>query len=507
MTDKLTSSQKLVEFLYSVGLPPMRILSGLIFLLVIGTIAGSLYFLNFDSFRSAKGSDDGTNSEFVEDDRATYEFELTLDQQIDELTFFDTRNRNYVVVYGELQNQNEAIEKLRQRSDVTPEQTAKLDTIQLRNLQTLLLETLNKGVSAETERKAFDDFANKMANSSNEKSKNFAAFALARIAVNEFVPKPTEAKGQAVLDALNQHQASFVNTTSRAELLLTGLLQCRQQNPDNEIVGKCVATFGKLLEASNDAKIKNLAKQIGEFSLFAKINIGTLENRIRYRGRNALMDLDNALRVLEAHPEVQTSNWKELMRCYEASLSIGRIADFKTGRNITGELAARLPDSDERKAELLDLLTRQQKRAQQLGSQIDIAGDTLTGEQILPSEDEYTVLCLLDRSPNSARIMQELSNSQQERGKTFRPIIAFKDPFSKSDTKKIKLVPRWILVANEDTAKKYFEAVPVDFYPYLLLIDKNGVVVSQNLSLVQVANRIATLDKEQESGFDATLGQ
>ncbi len=35
MTEELSLSQKLIEFLYSIGLPPMRILTGMIALLII----------------------------------------------------------------------------------------------------------------------------------------------------------------------------------------------------------------------------------------------------------------------------------------------------------------------------------------------------------------------------------------------------------------------------------------------------------------------------------------
>ena len=50
MNNELKFNEKLIQFLYSIGLPPQRLLQGLICLLVLGVIVAALFFLNFDSF-------------------------------------------------------------------------------------------------------------------------------------------------------------------------------------------------------------------------------------------------------------------------------------------------------------------------------------------------------------------------------------------------------------------------------------------------------------------------
>ena len=501
MKDQMNPGQKLVQFLYSIGLPPARIRTGLITLLVIGAILGGVYFLNFDSFRSASGRDGDSDTELVENGRTTDE----LDQQINELTFIDPRELNYVVLYGEVEKQNEAIDELRKRSDITTEQTGKLDEIQLRNLRNLYMQTLGQGSSADIERESFETFANKLLSSSNEKSKDSAGFDLTRLAVNVFSRKPNADDGQAALDALNQHQSSYVNNNKRALFLLRQLLTCQQQNPGDEVARNCVATLGKILATSTDDKIQDLAKDIVEVSLFKGLEIGRLEKRIRFQDRQALADLDNALRVLESHPELAIEKWELLMRSYEAALSTGRVNVFNTAKRIMGELVAKLPDSDERKTRLLNLLTRQKQRAQQLGKPMDLTGVTLDGKQIVQSNAEFSVLCLLDRSRKSVELVKSLSKSQSQLGTTFRPILAYKDKHAKEDKEKASTFPPKMLFADNETAAKYLASFPTDFFPYLLLIDKNGILVAGNLSPLQVENRIAALNKRNSAA--PTLGQ
>lgn len=499
MNEELKTSEKFVELLYSIGLPPMRIFRGLIILLVLGAITTGLYFFNFERIAGEKANQESNSDASTESERKPYEFESTLDQQINDLAVIDAKNRDYVAFYSDLKQQNETIEQLRSQSDIDSKQIGKLNTIQLRNLQTLAIAAEQNGIDADIEMKAFIDFASKLAAESDQELKDLAGFVMVQTAVKLFESSPIESKAKTTIESLEQYRESYIAHKSRSNQLVGMLLKCSAKNPKNDAVSKCIAAIGKVLNSSPEESIKTTGGQLLEYGLFSNLQFATLEERIRYRERNALQDLDDALRVIEANPNVDLNKWQLLMRCYEASLSNGRMQDFNTARNIMKELITKLPGSDERKPDLLRLLERQTIRAERIGKPFNLSGTTIKGRQLQEKSSEYSVLIMLDRSRSAGEIMRRLSTKRAEGGITYRPVIAFKDDFSEADQDKIGSIPNWVVVADDDTSRQYRSAFPIDSFPYLLLIDPEGIVVAGNLSLVQAANRIAALEKRRKS--------
>ena len=504
MNNQLTFKEKIVDFLYSIGLPPMVILRGLIALLVIGAVLAALSFFNFKNDTVSRSTTD-TQTESIEPPKKSYQLELSVDQQIDELSYFDIQNKNYVVAYSDLQSQNEKIEELRQQTGLTAEQSLELDKLKLRNLQTLVQITLDSGSSAEPEMHVFMQYAQSLASSPNPELKDIASYSMARTTTYSLSRTPTEANARNVIDTLNSNRVCFENNKQRASVLLSILVNTKRTHSSNPVVDQCMTSLGTIFASSSDDHIKSLSEEIGEFALFAHLRLPTLEDRVRYQDRNALADLDNALRILEAHPEVKHLRWKVIFGAFEAMVSTGAFREFQTARKIFGELVVQLPDSHEKKSALLKMLNRQEIRMQRLGKPFDVTGKTVNDIEILPSRSDYTVLVLLDRSQNSYNILQELVKNHQESVENYRTAIAFSKPFTKADMAKTNSIPSWILVASDKTSNVYFDAFPVDTFPYILLIDKNQNIVAGNLSLVQVSNRIATIEKKARQTSGSTL--
>lgn len=493
MNNELKFNEKLIQFLYSIGLPPQRLLQGLICLLVLGVIVAALFFLNFDSFGG--GSNQANNVASTDPTKnKVLTTEVDLDKQIDELTFFDASQYGYIVLYGEVQKQMDLIAEFRQRENISPGQLRKLDDIQLRNLQVVAVRSMRAGISSDAEMKSFVDFAESLSNSDDEKQRDTAGFLLVRTAAIAFSLAPTEANAKTAIETIKSRRKTLVNEPKRSESILGIFLKFRNNNPANKFVNQCIETLGDTLDSSTEPTVQKLAATIREFGLFSDIQMSTIENRIRYKENSGLEDLDKVLRVIEANPDVTIGIWELVIQSYESSLSIGQLDNFSTARKIVGDLVAKLPDSDPRKAQLSEALDRQGKRAGNMGASFDLSGDTVDGRTIAGSANGFSLLCFLDRSEVSAQVMSELTQRLSE-GIAFRPILAFKDDFTEQDIEKANEIPSKFYAADRKTALRYMESFPCDNFPYMLLIDESGVVVSVNPNLLQALNRIASLQK------------
>ena len=497
MNDELRFNEKLLQFLYSIGLPPQRIFHLLICLLVLGAIVGVLYFSNLEGLAGgSKRTDDVTSTDPDENKRLTNEANRDLETKIDELSFFDPSEMGYIVLSGEVQKQTELIAKVRQHENISLEQLKKLDGIQLRNLQTLAVRSMEAGVTSGGEMTAFVDFAETLASSDDEKLRDTARFSLVRTAAVTFTVAPTEANAKTAIETIKARQTTLVDQHTRSEMIFKTFLDFRENNPTNKFVDQCIETLGTTIDTSTEPKTLELAATIRDFRLLSKIQLSTIEDRIRFRDSSGLEDLDEAFRVIEANPSINIETWELLIQSYEASLSNGQLHNFSAAHMKASELVAKLPDSDPRKAQLSEALDRQKQRAQSVGTPFDLSGNTFNGKEITQSAKGFSVLCFVDRSKVSAAMTKDLVN-RLFNGIPFRPIIVFKDDFSEQDQEMIKQIPGQFFVADRQTAIKYFNAFACDNYPYLVLVDGKGIVTAVNLSLVQVANRIASLQKKQ----------
>ena len=499
MNQELGPIQKFIQFLYSIGLPPMRILRGLIAIVLIGAVIAGIYFFNFgDLSRSARSDEDEQESPTAtstrEDDRPNYEFELTVDQQIDEMLYFNPDPVSYVVVASEFLKQNENIATLRQQGGLSDLQSTRLGQIELRNSRVLVERQMLAAIDATESLNSFESLAQSFVDGPDETLQDLASYSLAKTSLTKLGYFPTEANAKQVIETLQTQKPSFLNNPNRVQLLLSQLLGVKDKNPDNTFIGGILQSIGQTLIQSDESEIVRVGNQIAEFSLFDKFGMSTLAKRIRYQDNDALVALDNALRVLESNPDVKMNIWTILMGASEALLSNKKISDFQTAHGILDDLVMKLPDSHELKAKLTKRLESQVKRLRKVGTSFDARGKTIQGRPILPSTSEYTLLLFCSRNEESGNMMAELMKKGPEAGGTFRPIVSFKDAFAENDYSHLNLIPDWVFVSSDETANLYKDEFSVDAFPYLFLIDKSGVVVELNLSIVQAQNRIAAIE-------------
>ena len=168
MPEHRSFKKNVIQFFYSIGLPPKRLMQGAIALLILGAVTAALFFVNLDGFGKGKQPETSASTETG----SSNEFDIGIDQQINELTFFNPGRMAYTEAYGETQKHNEKIAELRKRDDITPEMVKKLDSMELRNLETLVLRSMKAGVDADNEMEAFVNFAESLLDTDDEQVKD-----------------------------------------------------------------------------------------------------------------------------------------------------------------------------------------------------------------------------------------------------------------------------------------------------------------------------------------------
>ncbi len=495
---KTPFSFKAVQFFYSIGLPPARIAQCAVGLLLAAVF---VYWV----FQPADETDDKERKDVAEIAPVVDEpkiakpadVALTVDQQIINLALTDTASNNYVYLASEIQQRNGEIEALRQREDLTQAQKNKLDQIQL-GLQILLVEKMiEKRISYTAEEVAFKKSAEILLNSPDQDLQNFAGNAVTYIAARKFSMNSNEENFESAMALVRKHQQAILIDKNRCDALLDAFLVAWKRAPKNPFANQSLQTIGEIYSRSDSQATRTSGTELQELVLFADFDLPRLEEEIRFRDRNSMQQLDDILRVLEKHPEVTLKRWKKIMQSYEAFVSTNQIENTQTAINIMDDLTGKLPDSDERKQQLQQLLERQKTRILAIGKPFDVTGIKVTGGEILPSANEYTVLLFADRTVPSKTSLEELTRTNFSIGAGMRPIIAFKDPFAESDKDRFREIPANINVADHETAKSYLAKYPVDFFPTLILIDKQGTIACGNLSLLQAQNRIASFESRE----------
>ena len=489
--------ERVIQFLYAIGLPPMRILQGLIFFLVAGAIFGALFVFDTSSlFKSTekKTPEDDKLIEYVAKPDLAPE-ELTLEEQIEEIYYFKQGTGvNYVVAIGNIEQQRAKIHELLSREDLSDEQKQKLQFTLLRHGQSLLQRNYQARALEAAEVDEFNTFARSFIGGEDEKLDDFAKFAICDAETMLLRRRPSEENAQRLSQALVETKSSFLNNENRARDLFVKLLDARSIHPGKPHIENAINDFGKLLAGSEEESVAALASKVSDFSRFAPFEIVTLERRIRLKVDGSLQDLDDALRLLGETPETNIATWKTLMRAYESSISIGQQTRvLQTGWGIVNDLVGKLPGSDPKKAPLEAILKKQLERSKKFGSVVDLkAGETVKGEPFAEVK-RWQLIIFADRSQKSASTMLSLRRRQQEGLQLGQPIVAFENDYTAADRAQLDKVKIYQL-ASFETSKKLIEALSIDFFPYIALVDEQGTVVALDLSVEQAVRRMMDLN-------------
>lgn len=491
MEPKPTLFGRAVHFLYVIGLPPMRILQGLVFFLIAGLIFAALFVFDASSlFKSTDTNpEDDKPIEFVAEPVLAPRA-LTLEEQIEDIYYFKQDDSvNYVVAIGAIEAQRAKIHELLSRQDLTDKQKQQLQFTLLRHGQTLLRRNFGARVLEAAEVDEFNTFARSFIGGADEKLDDFAKFAISDAETMLLRRRPREENARRLSEAIIETQSSFLNNEKRAQGLFAKLMEARRIHPGKPHIEKAISDFGKLLAKSEEESVTVLSKKIGEFSRFSPFKIDTLERRIRLKIDGSLQDLDDALRVLSEAPETDIATWKTLIRAYEGSISTGQDGVLQTGWGIVNDLVEKLPDSDTKKAALKTILEKQLERSKKLGSVVDLQGGETAQGRPFTKQESWQLIVFADRSKGSSETITNLQRRQSEGLQLNRPIIAFKDDYTASDHEQLDSV-RNLQMASFETAQKLIETLSIDTYPYIALVDEKGTVVGFNLGVEQAVQRI-----------------
>jgi hypothetical protein len=404
-----------------------------------------------------------------------------------------------LVVMGEVNSRKERINVLRQSPHIDDSQTSRLDVLELRMQSMLVISFLNEGIESELERKDLESMAQVLKENANPELSGFADFTLCAVAIKTLSADPTEENATVASNLLSQHQDCYVEEPRRAASLVQMLFQTRKKHSSNDFVGECIADTGAIFERSSDVAIKNAARNVLEYNSLAKFNLEGLEKRIRFHGKHAAEDINGAIEQLRLQPDVMLFRWSHLIRCCEAFGSISDQDQLTQSRKSLCEIAETIADSNPIKQEVLQLLERQKKRISAVGTKFDTAGDEEADERVLveASSKKYTLVAFVDQMPSSRSVIRRLASTKV--GNEISTIIAFEPRKLPANPKEMSLRSRNIRVASEETSKKYFGQMPIDFFPQCILVDAQGTVLATNLLPMQVAGWVAAHEKAMDN--------
>ena len=432
--------------------------------------------------------------------RSVAEVELDIDQQIGRLTNLKPmQGVGAAYAQGVANSRKKEIDALRQQEAITPLQEAKLDQIQLAVQRNLVFSFLNEGVDCEAEKQELEVLAVRLIDRGQKKLSNAASYVLCATAVKEFCVAPNEDSAAAARNALAKYQNTYLNIRERSTSLITMLAESRKRHSDNGLVTDCVLHLGNILGQSEDVDTRNLGRNIGERNLFGEFNLATLENRIRLRVPGAIKDLQGVMAQLRKHPDVMPVRWHLIIRACESFVSISEMERFKLVRNSLSEIAASI--SGTQRKEIEELLRRQDTRVSAVGETFDISGVAVLAKgQIQDSVSHYAMVTLIDQSQLSMTVLRRLADNSVHVNSNCTPIIAFKPGKLPTEMRKLRTLSKNLLIASEDTSKKYHDQLPIDFYPECILVDANGKVVATHLLPVQVAATIKSHQSADAAG-------
>ena len=503
MNHKPNPIEAFINFFYAIGLPPLFLLRGLISLLLIGLVIGGLYFVAFENpFKSVKNEDSLNAVEGVEESRDPSSSPLTigssLDGQVDDIYLFSPTNKGYLIVLNELESERGKINELLKDPSLTEDQKYKLHHTLIRHTQELLLQKLRLNDYQPGDYAQYKEFASAYIDGQDSELEGLASFSLVNILTVISQKKPSESRSEELIESLKANSDSYADDFQRANSLLSVMLGTQKLFPGQPHIDRTIQEYAKLLAKSETDKVKLLSSQITEFSLFADYDLGNLENKIRFRHPGVLDDLDNALRVLAEHPDSDIETWRLLIRAYEPSLSNGQPQVMETGWKIVNEIVSKIPSSDERKAKLVSLLENQRKRADWLGKRFEVKGETPLGEPITWLRSARQLVIFANRNVASVELLESLTNQQANNVQFHQPIVIFKDDFSEADIERIRNVRNnYLQIVSHEASKGLIEAAGIDFFPYTMLLDADGVVTELDLILSQAAHRIAVAENAE----------
>lgn len=476
-----------------IGLSPLRLL---VALLLLSGVVVLLYFVAF-----ADRDENIDPVDVAESVTEVQERELSVDQLLKKLGTLDAEaytNSEFLVQIQESEDRLAKLKTLTDRTDLSEQQRSIADRITMQNLALICLESARNGFEFDNFQQKLEAKCSDFIDDPDPELELLANFSLVVTALNLFTEKPTDEHFSQFKRNLVDYKPGYIDNLKNSKAMAAMLVNFTKMNPDNPLRLESLDVFRQQLQSSPQPAITQLAKQLQEEAVFGDFNIGTLKERINNSGFEASKDLDGAIDALAANEDAELETWGTIIKAYESYLALDKIEEAGRAWTKVSEIANRLQDKEKRET-ILELLKQQRERATKIGDDFDVSGfNEEDGVAIEPSSDLYTVVVFCDKRLESMQMLKDIRVLLQQALKNFRVVLVFEKPLSELDLKTLDLIPKRVRVGTTETSQNYFKQFPAGFFPYIILIDKDGKIACANVGPGQVINRIAALEAQRK---------
>lgn len=459
---QLSLLQKIGNVLLECGLTPWRLKQlGIVILVIIGISAVVLFFQPKSNSRSPKNAE-RTSKTLEDSDNFDAPKERTEDLP------HDDPDRQRVVLERSLANQKKFV-----------------------------LTCIENGIDCEPEKQKLISIVESCNKHDRQELSDAANFSLCSVGLLEFSVYPVEECLQATRDLLLKHRPTYLGYPDRCRELVNILTRTDRLRGHNKWRDQCAVELGNLLLSSEDSVDQKAGEGILEFFSFAKFKLDDLEQRIRFNARDATESVAGVLEQLRLHPETMPNRWRRIIRVCEAFASISNTEKFEQTWNSLSEIADTIPDSNPLAKEVPKLLERQKIRVAAVGKTFEIFDEQSDGDTAQMPIRGYTLIVFSNQTQQSVDAVKQLANTLLSSNKNCQIILVFKKESMPSSTGLARLLEANLLIASEEAAEKYFEQIPVDFFPEIVLVDGKDRILGTNMSPGQVDTTLADIEQER----------
>ena len=475
-------------FSQSVGLSPMRILISAILVLGIGALILTIVFSNKEE-----------NNVAVPGELKQKQQSLDLDKRLQAMVVENPGpDENFLAVIDRMNKFEEELDEIESKGGLTDLQQETVNRVRLRNKTVNVMTMKRNNVDVAAEKADLIQFCENLLNAEDDLMKEGAQFWLCVLPTSEFKDSPNAETLENFIVAANKYADGYINNPDHASTLAKLLFGISTRPHETDVHWKkSFDVLAQQLDRSKYEPIRDLGVKLKSLKLFGKFKLPTLSERILWGDPRAKDDLRGMLDVLAQNLDTDIRTWITIIKAYESFLATDKIEETGTAWQMTSSLANRITDPEKKKT-LLEVLKRQQARAMTIGSQFDSSGTTQpTGNSIKRTAHAYTAVIFCDKSVASIKCLTQLGIETKDMDLGYRPVIAFDSPLSEEDIKSINLIPSEIAIVDHKTSMRYREAIPVDFFPYIILTDRAGKVLFANLDIAQIPARIAKVEADK----------
>ena len=481
---------KIDDFSKAIGLSPGRIILSLLLLGMIG----------FFIYTIAVPKSEVKNDERVSlSENKMLELELTVDQELAQLNSVKvSTTENFLVTIEKMADYERQLKKIESKIEPTEAQRETIDEIRLRNKSVTVSMLMSNEIPCDAEKVDLLNFCMARVDAENEETRKACRFWLCSVPAFEFAFGPSERTLQGLSNALEKYSDSYINSRDRAATLAGLMVKMGEMGPrKKDYAKKAYLALADQYAKSQLTEIKTMSTKLRELSTFGEFDLDSLEYRILWGDPTATDDLQGVFETLSKNTGANPKTWLTIIRAYERYLAVDKIEQAGEAWQKMWTYSETLEEKSGKKA-IQSILTRQRSRAMFLGQDFDVTGFSASdNEPIETTHQKYFAIIFCDKGANTFQVLRRLGNVTAEQQVNYLPILAFEEKLNDVDMGSLNKVPSEIKIANFETSQKYFKAFPADFFPYVLLVDRKGEVVSLNVDVEQIESRVAKLEAQK----------